>query len=42
MTTTMKASTMTSTSMPGTIVLTGVTSAPPSPARNEPSTKTPV
>src|SRR5262245_28167248 len=42
MTTTMNASTMISTSIPGTIVFTGVTSAPPRPARNDPMTKTPV
>ena len=36
-TTTMNASTMMSTSMPGTMLRTGVTSAPPRPARNEPA-----
>ena len=35
-TTTMNASTMISTSIPGTMLRTGVTSAPPSPARNDP------
>src|SRR5262249_39665662 len=42
MTTTMKASTIISVSMPGTMVLTGVTRAPPSPPRNEPITNTAV
>ena len=42
MTTTTKASTMTSVSIPGTMARIGVMRAPPRPPRNDASTKTPV